>query len=284
MTNYEITKAEIISLYGVIDSENFNAREACEKRIVYLKNYLRSTGRKGFVLGISGGVDSLTAGKLAQIACEQLRNENYNAHFYAVRLPAGIQHDESDALEALKFINPDKTITINIGNSSNIINNACLEALENIGASLTDKESDYHKGNIKARMRMIAQYHLAGSMELLVIGTDHFGEKIAAFWTRGGDEVSDILVLNGLNKRQVRLCAKNLGAPERLWNKSPTADLEELNPGKVDDEGFGYPYEAQNDFLEGKEIDPEIERKIIDKYEATRYRRSPSVEFSEYNK
>lgn len=277
--DHEATKREIIELYGVVPSERFDAKAACEKRVAYLKDFLRGNGRKGFVLGISGGVDSSTAGRIAQLACEELRAEGFDATFHAVRLPAGVQRDEADAQDALRFINPDKVHTINIGAAASALNDACVAALEADGASFTDEQVDYHKGNVKARERMAAQYYLAAFYGACVIGTDHTGEKIAAFYTLGGDQIADVLVLNGLNKRQVRLCAKHLGAPEHLWKKPPTADLEELNPGKLDDDGFGYSYEAQSDFLEGKPIDPETEAKIVAKYEATRYRRAPAVEF-----
>lgn len=276
----EKSKDEILARYGVVPSEHFNVQRACEKRISYLKDFLRSNGRTGFVLGISGGVDSTTAGRLAQIACQQLRDEGFEAVFHAVRLPAGTQRDEADAKDAIDFINADKVHTINIAATSDALNAACLAAIEADGVQLDPSVVDYHKGNVKARARMAAQYYLAAAYGACVIGSDHSGEAIAAFWTRGGDEIADLLVLNGLNKRQVRMCAKYLGAPEHLWNKLPTADLEELTPGKLDDEGFGYPYEAQNDFLEGKAIDPAIEEKIIAKYEATRYRRSPPVQFA----
>lgn len=279
--NREEVKKEILSLYGVVPSEQFDADVACSKRVDYLKNYMRRIGRKGFVLGISGGVDSTTAGRLAQLACEQLRAEGYEAHFYAVRLPAGVQLDEDDAQAALDFIRPDKILTINIGEAANTLNKSCVGSILAEGTTLTPEEIDYHKGNTKARARMAAQYYLAAAYGCVVLGTDHSGEKIPAFWTRGGDEIADVLVLNGLSKRHVRLCAKHLGAPKKLWAKAPTADLEELNPGKLDDDGFGFPYEALDDFLEGKAIDPNIETKILEKYDATRYRRSPPVEFPE---
>lgn len=275
----EATKREILAKYGVVPSEQFDAKAACEKRVAYLKDFLRGNGRKGFVLGISGGVDSSTAGRLAQIACEELRSEGFDATFHAVRLPAGVQRDEADAQDALRFINPDKIHTINIGAASNALNDACVAALEADGAAFTPEQIDYHKGNVKARERMAAQYYLAAFYGACVIGTDHAGEAIAAFYTLGADQIADTLVLNGLSKRHVRLCAKYLGAPEHLWSKKPTADLEDLNPGKLDDEGFGYSYEAQSDFLEGKPIDIENEVKIIAKYEATRYRRSGVAEF-----
>lgn len=275
----QATREEILKLYGVVPSEQFDAAKACHDRVEYLKRFLRTTGRGGFVLGISGGVDSTAAGRLAQMACTQLRDEGFEAYFHAVRLPAGVQQDEHDAVDALAFIQPDNTLDINIGQAATAMAEACHNGVSANGARLRASEADFHKGNIKARLRMAAQYYVAAVHGAVVLGTDHHGEKIAAFWTRGGDEVCDLLVLNGLNKRQVRLCAKHMGAPEHLWSKAPTADLEELAPGKVDDEGFGYSYEDQSDFLEGKAIDAKSEALIIDKYEATRYRREPPVEF-----
>ena len=277
--NHEATKREILDLYGVIPSERFDAVSACRKRIDYLKDFLRSTGLKGFVLGISGGVDSSTAGRLAQLACEELRAEGREAKFYAVRLPAGVQRDEADAQDALRFIGADEMLTINIGAAANALNEACLAAAVSIGTQVSPSVGDYHKGNIKARERMAAQYYIAAMFRSAVIGTDHNCENVAGFYTKFGDGACDLIVLNGMSKNQVRLCAKYLGAPERVYAKLPTADLEELNPGKLDDEGFGFPYEALNDFIEGKEIDEGIEAKIIALYNKTRHKRAPVVEF-----
>lgn len=277
---YANTKREILDIYGVVPSDQFDVAKAVSARIDYLKSVLRRTGRRGYVLGISGGVDSTTCGRMAQLACEELRAEGYDAQFYAVRLPAGVQRDEADAQEALRFISPDHTLTVNIGDGADVMNEACLAAVAGTGTLLNPSEADYHKGNIKARLRMAAQYHLAAVYGALVLGTDHNGEAVPAFWTRWGDQAVDLITLNGLSKRHVRLCAKHLGAPERLWNKAPTADLEELNPGKLDDDGFGFPYVALDDFLEGKPIDPEIEARIVAKYEATRYRRTSIIEFA----
>lgn len=278
-SDHERVKQEILSLYGVVPAEQFDPAAATRARIDYLKAQLRSTKRLGFVLGISGGVDSTTAGRLAQLACAELRAEGYDATFYAVRLPAGVQCDEADAQAALAFIAPDQTLTINVGSAANALNEACLGAVSTNGRTLSASEADYHKGNIKARLRMAAQYHLAAVYGGLVLGTDHVCEWVTAFFSRHGDQACDLTVLNGLSKRHVRLCAKYLGAPEFLWNKAPTADLEELNPGKLDDEGFGFPYSALDDFLEGKAIDQLHEAKIIARYDATRYRRAPIVEF-----
>jgi NAD+ synthase len=78
------------------------------QRIDFLKDYLRSTPARGYVLAVSGGQDSALAGRLCQLACEELRAEGHDAMFVAVRLPYGVQADEDDAQIALRFIRPDQ--------------------------------------------------------------------------------------------------------------------------------------------------------------------------------
>ncbi|HAP91339.1 MAG TPA: NAD(+) synthase, partial [Arthrobacter bacterium] len=84
------------------------------KRVDFLKEYLQATHTKGFVLGISGGLDSSLAGRLAQLAVEELEAEGVEANFVAVRLPYGVQHDEDDAQAALDFIQAKTEWTFNI--------------------------------------------------------------------------------------------------------------------------------------------------------------------------
>lgn len=277
---YDEIKAKMLSEFQVVPTENFDAKVAVRKRIDYLKNFLKKTGLRAYVLGISGGVDSTTVGRMAQIACEELRAEGYQAQFIAVRLPAGVQKDEADAQEAIRFINADKTLTVNIGEAATNLSIQGVDEFKKLGGELTDAQADFNKGNIKARLRMTAQYQIAAMYSGLVIGTDHFGEKVVAYFSKFGDGACDLVVLNGLNKRQVRLCAKELGAPSVLWSKAPTADLEELNPGKLDDEGFGFPYDVLDDFLEGKQVDDNIIHKIMVKYLQGAHKRDPIPEFS----
>lgn len=275
---YNAKKEEILRLFGT-DMSKFDAKVAIRKRIDYLKDFLRNTGLKGFVLGISGGVDSTSAGRLAELACNELRHEGYDAKFIAMRLPAGVQFDEADAQAALKFIEPDITLTVNIGESANVLNSECIFAVESANVKLTPEQEDFYKGNLKARLRMTAQYHAAAVYGCAVLGTDHASECTTGFFTKFADGASDLIVLNGLIKTQVRLVAKELGAPEKLWSKPPTADLEELNPGKLDDVGFGFPYDELDNFLMGKEINKEIEQKIIRQYVITQHKRDPIVSF-----
>lgn len=277
---YSEVKEQMLRDFQVVPTENFDAKTAVRKRIDYLKSSLKNTGLKAYVLGISGGVDSTTAGRLAQIACEELRAEGYQAHFVAVRLPAGVQRDEADAQEAIRFINADKTLTVNIGEAATNLSIQGVDEFKKQGGQITEAQADFNKGNIKARLRMTAQYQIAAMYNGLVLGTDHNSEGIVAFYTKFGDGAVDLIVLNGLNKRQVRLCAKELGAPQSLWKKIPTADLEELNPGKTDDEGFGFPYDSLDDFLEGKNVDEEIVQKIMVKYIQGSHKRTPIPQFN----
>jgi NAD+ synthase len=83
-------------------------------RVQLSKDYLLSSGMNGFALSISGGQDSALAGRLCQLAVEELRTQTgKDALFIALRLPYGIQRDEADAQRALRFIAPDTIYTVN---------------------------------------------------------------------------------------------------------------------------------------------------------------------------
>ncbi|MFS1663396.1 ammonia-dependent NAD(+) synthetase [Streptococcus sp. zg-JUN1979] len=237
----------IIEQLGVKPS--IDPKEEIEKSIVFLKEYMRKHPfLKNYVLGISGGQDSTLSGRLAQLAIEELRDETGDEayQFVAIRLPYGIQADEDDARRALDFIKPDVSLTINIKEAVD----AQVKALQEAGLSV----SDFNKGNIKARQRMISQYAVAGELSGAVIGTDHAAENITGFFTKFGDGGADILPIFRLNKRQGKQLLAELGADKALYEKVPTADLEEDKPGLADEVALGVSYEAIDDYLEGKTI------------------------------
>lgn len=238
---------EIIRQLGV--KASIDPQEEIRKAVDFLKAYLRKHSfLKTYVLGISGGQDSTLAGKLAQMAIAELREEASDQayQFIAVRLPYGVQADEADAQKALAFIAPDQTLTINIKAAVD----GQVEALQAAGVEI----SDFNKGNIKARQRMISQYAIAGQMAGAVIGTDHAAENITGFFTKFGDGGADILPLFRLNKRQGKALLKVLGADAALYEKVPTADLEDQRPGLADEVALGVTYQDIDDYLEGKLI------------------------------
>jgi len=240
------------------------------KRVAFLKDYLKATGTKGFVLGISGGLDSTLAGKLAQLAVDELAAEGVEADFVAVRLPYRVQHDEADAQAALEFIRPKTSRTFNVA--------AAVDGFESEFAASTGKElSDFGKGNVKARARMVAQYALAGEHNYLVVGTDHGAESVTGFFTKYGDGGVDVLPLSGLNKRQNRQLLAYLGAPDQLHAKVPTADLLDNRPGRTDEDELGLKYDQIDDYLEGRDVPDEVAEAIEQKYLRTRHKRAVPV-------
>ncbi|MEF3119927.1 ammonia-dependent NAD(+) synthetase [Kocuria flava] len=255
----------IIDEMGV--KPEIDPEQEIEARVGFLCDYLRASGTGGFVLGISGGLDSTLAGRLAQLAVERLAADGVTAEFVAVRLPYRVQHDEDDAQAALEFIRPSTTVTYNVA--------AAVDGFETEFRQATDREiSDFNKGNIKARVRMIAQYALAGERNLLVLGTDHGAESVTGFFTKYGDGGADVLPLFGLNKRQNRLLTKTLGAEERLWAKAPTADLLDDAPGQTDEAELGLSYDDIDDYLEGREVDDAVAERIEHRWRITRHKRT----------
>lgn len=229
-----------------------------EERVKFLADYLTMTGAKGFVLGISGGQDSTLAGRLAQLTVEKLRGEGKDAEFWAMRLPHGAQADEDDAQIALEFIQPDHTVTVDIKDATTALGTAVAQSIGN------ERLGDFNRGNVKARLRMVAQYALAGEKGLLVIGSDHAAENVTGFFTKHGDGAADLIPLEGLNKRQGAALLRYLGAPDSTWKKVPTADLEDDRPGLPDEEALGVSYQHIDDYLEGKQI-PDAAREQLEK-------------------
>jgi NAD+ synthase len=246
------------------------------QRIDFLKDYLRSTPAKGFVLGISGGQDSTLTGRLCQLASEELRAEGHEATFVAVRLPYGVQADEHDAQIALGFIRPDRSIAVNVKPSADAVAaESALGLQELLGGEPALR--DFVRGNIKARERMVIQYSIAGQLNLLVVGTDHAAEAVTGFFTKYGDGGADVTPLTGLTKRQGAALLQELGAPPSTWQKVPTADLEDDRPALPDEVALGLTYAQLDDYLEGAEVAPEVAAKVESVFLATRHKRTVPV-------
>ncbi|WP_321847052.1 ammonia-dependent NAD(+) synthetase [Paraburkholderia bannensis] len=249
----------------------FYAPDEIDRRVAFLADSLRASGLHALVLGISGGVDSTTAGRLAQLAVETLRAQGHDARFIAMRLPYGAQRDEEDAAAALGFIQPDEVLNVDIAPAAD----AMLASLTTGGLAFEQAaQQDFVLGNIKARERMIAQYAVAGARRGLVIGTDHAAESLMGFFTKFGDGGADVLPLAGLTKRRVRALARHLGVPQRLVEKTPTADLETLRPLRPDEDAYGVSYEEIDDFLEGKPVSAHACATILRSFDATRHKRA----------
>ena len=248
-----------------------------KRRIAFIKTQLQNSGLKTLVLGISGGIDSCTLGKLAQLAVDELNEQHAGAYrFIAVRLPYNVQADEIDAQASIDFIQPSQNIAVNVQPGADAIDQQTCLALADLGLlPQSDSKRDFVKGNVKARTRMIIQYEIAGMLDGLVLGTDHSAENITGFYTKYGDGACDLAPLFGLNKRQVRQVASYLGAPDNVIYKAPTADLESLAPQKTDEQALGLSYEQIDDFLEGKAVATEVADKLVNIFVRTQHKRVP---------
>ena len=259
-------QTEIIHELGV--KPTIDPTEEIRKSIDFMKAYSKKYPfLKTFVLGISGGQDSTLAGRLAQLTMEEMREETKDEsyQFIAVRLPYGEQADEEDAKAALDFIQPDVSLRVNIKPAVD----AQVQVLSEAGVVI----SDFNKGNIKARQRMITQYAVAGERAGAVLGTDHAAENITGFFTKFGDGGADILPLFRLNKRQGKQLLQALNAPEKLYTKIPTADLEDGKPMIADEVALGVTYNEIDDYLEGKEVPAQAQEKIEAWWNKTQHKR-----------
>lgn len=245
-----------------------NVEEEIRTSIDFMKAYLKKHPfMKSMVLGISGGQDSTLVGKLAQLAVNELNKEAGEDlyAFIAVSLPYGVQFDEHERQDALEFIQPSRTVTINIKEAVD----ASARALSEAGISL----SDFAKGNEKARERMKAQYSIAAMYNGVVLGTDHAAEAVTGFYTKYGDGGVDLTPIFRLNKRQGKQLLKQLGCPEHLYLKVPTADLEENRPALPDEVALGVTYDEIDDYLEGKMVSKESQEKIEGFYNRSLHKR-----------
>ncbi|WP_283678003.1 ammonia-dependent NAD(+) synthetase [Lentilactobacillus sp. Marseille-Q4993] len=263
-------QSEIISALKV--QPEIDVEQEIRRSVDFLKDYLMKYDfLKSLVLGISGGQDSTLAGKLAEMAISELRDEtgDESYRFIAVRLPYGTQADESDALEAIDFMNADQVARVDI-----------KPAVDAAVASVTENNltvTDFNKGNIKARQRMIAQYAIASASQGAVVGTDHAAEAVTGFYTKFGDGAADITPLWRLDKRQGRALLEFLGAPKNLYEKTPTADLEDDRPALPDEIALGVSYKDIDDYLEGKDVSESASSKIEEWYDKTEHKRHTPI-------
>lgn len=247
-------------------------QEEFRRSVDFVKDYLsKYSFLKSVVLGISGGQDSTLAGYICQTAVNELNEENgkNDYQFIAVRLPYGEQADEEDCLDALAFIQPSKTVRVNI--------KAAVDASEEAVEKEIGPLSDFVKGNTKAGERMKVQYDIAASVNGVVAGTDHAAEAVTGFFTKYGDGAADIIPLYRLTKRQGKAILKMLDCPKHLYLKTPTADLESDKPMLPDEVALGVSYEAIDNYLEGKPVSDQDAETIENWYMKTRHKREEPI-------
>lgn len=217
-------------IFMVIDL-SINPQETADQLISFIKQTLRKTGFSRLVIGLSGGVDSAVS---LAVGVKAIGPENIFAGIF----PYGELNKEAtnDAkLLADAFQIPSANISI-------IDIKQLVDPIVNIDSSI----NELRRGNIMARMRMIILYDLAKKHNALVLGTENKTEHLLGYFTRFGDEASDIEPIRGLYKTQVKQLAGYLKIPEKIIKKPPTAGLWK---GQTDEGEFGFSYEEADRIL-----------------------------------
>jgi NAD+ synthase len=201
---------------------------AVEILTIFIREEVRRTGLTKAVIGLSGGVDSALS---TYLSVRALGAENVRVLLmpYRTSSPESIK-DATDVVDTL-------------GISSEILDiSDAADAFFRQDNSMDNRR----RGNVMARLRMIALYDRSLAMHSLVIGTSNKTESLLGYTTIYGDNASAINPLGDLYKTQVWQFAKYVGVPEQIINKPPSADLW---PGQTDESELGVTYHEVDELL-----------------------------------
>lgn len=198
---------------------------------LFLQKTREKTGFKHLVIGVSGGIDSAVSLFLAVKA--------YGADFiHPVLLPFGDLYSEG-------FKNAESVVQKTGIKEENVIKIDIKNAVESITNSDGGMDK-LRKGNVMVRLRMVYLYDLSKKYRALVLGTENRTEFLLGYFTRFGDEASDIEPLRHLYKTEVRQLAEYLDIPKTIIEQKPTAGLWE---GQTDEGEFGFSYREADSIL-----------------------------------
>lgn len=208
----------------------------------FLQEYLESSHCKGYVLGLSGGVDSSLVAAIARKAVGKDK-----LYCYAI----DIDSNKADVEDAKK-VAEELDLNLEVINLSDTYH-SYLEKLDG------EDFIRLTKSNLKVRMRMVALFAYAQEHSSLVLGTDNMDERYVGYFTKYGDGAADLLPIVYLTKREVRKAAELYGLSSVLANRVPSAGLFE---GQTDETEMGVTYEDLDNFLLGKEVNPIAKERI----------------------
>lgn len=242
------------------------------------ETYLKQEKRQA-VIAVSGGLDSA-------VCLTLLAQSMPDKAVFPLLLPYG-QQDMQDAVAMCEFNNIPQENIVSIDIQPMV--DEVVARLEKVSGEQLSKD---RIGNIMARVRMIVLYDTAKKRDALVCGTENKSEYELGYYTRYGDEASDLEPIHHLYKTQVRQMAEHLGLPESVQKKAPTAGLWQ---GQTDEGEFGFTYADADVVLqqyinEGKKeleisgVDPAIVHEVIGRVESQRYKHEVPYTFEKWKK
>jgi len=210
----------------------------------WMRERAADAGANGFVVGLSGGIDSAVVARLAQLATP--------GEVVGVLMPC--HSDPQDERDAAAFATQAslQTIRVDLRSAYDALTATLKPALESLPASIhrekphDDLRARIPLANVKPRMRMTTLYFVANSLNYLVAGTGNRSEASIGYYTKYGDGGVDLLPIVNLVKSQVRALARELKVPENIINRTPTAGLW---LGQTDESEMGFTYEELERYL-----------------------------------
>lgn len=209
-----------------------------EHRLNWIKERVSSAGCKAVVLGESGGKDSAV---VTALCVKALGSENV----YAVTMPCNSLSKDVDHAKLVADAYGIELIEVNLAETFNTLKNT-IEALHPL--------NDLAVANIKPRLRMTTLYAVAQTRNALVVGTDNLSEMTMGYFTKWGDGGYDFNPLGDLTMQEVLALGKELGVPEPILTKAPSAGLWE---GQTDESEMGVTYKAIEEFIKTGKTDEE---------------------------
>ena len=218
---------------------------AAERIAAWMRRQLASSGARGYVVGLSGGLDSAVVARLAQLAAP--------GNVIAAILPAHSDpQDERDA-EMIAAHFSMTTVRVELSQAYDATLAAAQAALQALprqtrGLKPVDPiRARLPLANVKPRLRMTTLYFLANSLDYLVAGTGNRSELAIGYFTKHGDGGSDLLPIGHLVKSEVRALARELSLPSAIIERTPSAGLW---IGQADEEEMGFTYAELERYLE----------------------------------
>ena len=208
---------------------NIDPKREEQNIVSFLKKTFQEHGFEKAVIGVSGGIDSATS---LFLLSQALPKKNI--------IPVHLYYFEPNSSEIEMLI---KTAKIPLEDVQMI---SIKKAVDTTAQELQSTQDKIRFGNIMARMRMIFLFDIAKKENALVVGTENKSEHYLAYFTRFGDEASDIEPIKHLFKTQVYQLAKYLKVPQSIIDKHPSAGLWE---GQTDEKEFGFSYQEADQVL-----------------------------------
>jgi NAD+ synthase len=242
-----------------------------ERIAAWMRTQLAAAGARGFVVGLSGGLDSAVVARLAQLAAP--------GAVLGLLLPCHSDPiDEADAaVFARQFAIP--ALRIDLGASFDALAAEAQSALETLPRDMRDTapadplRARVPLANMKPRLRMTALYYVANTLNYLVVGTGNRSEIAIGYFTKYGDGGADMLPLGRLLKRDVVELGRDLAVPAAILERTPSAGLW---VGQNDEEEMGFTYAELERYLrEGPQgVPPALAMRIERLIRASEHKRT----------